>query len=109
MKFRVFIGLVFVVASSNLYAGEVAKGEIEEIYNTVSGKKEFGVRMSADSTGPCAGQWVRFREANFPDNIESYKFAFSMAMTAIATGKKIRAHNYSNNECDGVTFMGLYK
>ena len=109
MKLNNILGFIFFGISLNINAGEIARGNIDEMYNSLSGQNAFGILMSATSLGPCAGRWVKIQEANFPNNIESYKFAFSMAMTAIATGKKIRIHNYSSDSCDGATFIGLYK
>jgi len=109
MKAKIFLAVILSVLLTNVEAGQVAYGEIEEMANTISGHKLFAIKMSASSTGPCAGQWVQITESSFGTNIEAYKFAFSMAAMAIASGKKIRAHNYSSDSCSGVTFIGVYK
>ncbi|GEM_PF-1730401 len=107
MQLKLLIALCVFVSLS--HAGQVAKGHIDEMVNQVNNNKNFGVKMSATSTGPCAGQWVWFNEANFSGNLESYKFAFSLAATALVSDKEVRIHNYTNDACDGVTFIGLYK
>lgn len=109
MKLRTFLTLGIFVFSSSCYAGEVAKGQIIEVANLIGQDKLFSIKMSPDSTGPCAGQWVKFKEENFAGNLENYKFAFSIALTALASDKKVRVHNYINDTCDGVTFIGVYK
>ena len=71
--------------------------------------KEFSVRLSAGATGPCANQWMSIHETNFGGNLESYKFAFSLVAMAFASDKKTRIHNYSSDDCEGATFVGIYK
>lgn len=100
---------LFSLIAVGTQAGQVARGQIDEMVNLIGVEKLFSIRMSASSAGPCAGQWVKFKESNFAGNLESYRFAFSLAATAIVSGKSIRVHNYSGNSCDGVTFIGLYK
>jgi hypothetical protein len=92
-----------------IFAGEIARGKVEEVINIAGTDKQFAVKMSAGSTGPCAGQWIYFKESNPNQNIDNYKFAFSLATTALVADKKIRIHNYPSNTCDGATFIGLYK
>ncbi|MDX1303030.1 DUF5992 family protein [Photobacterium sp.] len=109
MKLRVMFLVIGLLLSSTSYAGEVARGEIDELVNLIGNERLFAVFMSTSSSGPCAGKWVRFKEANFGNNPEGYKFAFSMAATALASGKKVRLHNYLSDSCDGVTFIGVSK
>ena len=101
---------VLFVFSSISYAGQVAYGDIVEIANIAGSDEQFAIRMSTDSTGDCAGsgQWLFFRKDNFIENNDSYKFAFSMATAALMANKKVRIHNYADNKCDGVTFIGVY-
>lgn len=109
MKTRVLCALLLLGGWLNVEAGEVAKGSIDEVVNLIGSEKLFALKMSSNSRGPCAGTWVKFKKSNFESNLESYNFAFSMATAALISGKKIRVHNYTNDSCDGVTFIGLYK
>jgi predicted Na+-dependent transporter len=106
---KLLIPVVLCVLASNIQAGEIARGQVEEVVNIIGSEKLFGVILSASASGVCAGKWIRFKEINFGDNSESYKFAFSMATTAVVSGKNVRVHNYSSDSCDGATFIGLYK
>jgi hypothetical protein len=107
---KLLILTVSLVLSSISYAGQVAYGDIIEIVNIAGTRDEFGIRMSVDSTGDCTGpdKWIFFKKDNFTDNNESYKFAFSIATAALMANKKVRVHNYTDNQCDGVTFIGVF-
>jgi hypothetical protein len=109
MKSKFLHAVLLLAITSSIHAGELAKGQVEEVVNIIGSEKVFGVRLSESASGVCAGQWVRFKEANFGSNTESYKFAFSMATAAVVSGKNVRIHNYTDNSCDGATFIGLYK
>lgn len=104
-----FFLAILLLLSFTANAGQIAKGEVSEVVNLIGSGEVFGVRLSKDSSGVCAGEWIVFRQSNFNGNIESYRFAFSMATTALVSGKQVRIHNYKNDACDGPTFIGLYK
>ncbi|WP_444997612.1 DUF5992 family protein [Aliikangiella sp. IMCC44359] len=109
MKFRVAISCIIGLTMSGANAGQIGIGKVEEITNIIGSSKAFGIKMSSDATGVCAGQFIQIQESNFGGNLEAYKFAFSLANTALAANKRIRIHNYSNDDCNGATFIGLYK
>jgi hypothetical protein len=110
MKLSTSITTAILLTFTNAsFAGEIAKGKVEEVLNIVGSEKQFGINMSSGATGPCAGQWIYFKESNPSQNIDNYKFAFSLATTALVADKRIRIHNYSSDTCDGATFIGLYK
>lgn len=107
MKGRLVISLVSFLPFGAL-AGEIAKGEVSEVVNVLGAEKMFAVHLKQGANGVCGNTWIKIREANFNGNIESYKFAFSLATTALFTNKKIRTHNYTDDACDGATFICLF-
>lgn len=97
------------ILSGNAVAGEIANGKVEEVTNIVGNEKQFGIKLSAGSSGVCAGGFMYIKASSFGDDIDSYKQAFSLATTALVADKRIRVHNYTGDSCHGATFIGLYK
>ncbi|MCG7547476.1 DUF5992 family protein [Pseudoalteromonas sp. Of7M-16] len=88
-------------------AGELVRDAvITEVASTSSNKDVFYVKLSG-GTGPCANGSVEF-PANKSQSEQSYNQAFSIALAASMSGKKVRIHNYSNNECSQANFIGVF-
>ena len=92
-------------------AGELIKdATIVEVSNTSSGGPDFAIILQG-GTGVCASTTtalIKFPEpANQSD--DSYKQAFSLALSALTTGMKVRVHNFADNSCAGASFIAVSK
>ena len=88
-------------------AGELVRNAvITEVASSGDNKDVFYVKLKG-GTGPCANGSVEF-PANKSQSEKSYNQAFSIALAAAMSGKMIRIHNYSNNECSGANFIGVF-
>jgi hypothetical protein len=88
-------------------AGELVKGAtILEVASSNGNQDVFWVRFSG-GTGPCANASVDF-PASKSQSKESYNQSFSIALSAAATGSKIRVHNYEDDNCQGANFISVY-
>jgi len=96
-----------ILISSISNAGELVKGAtVLEVASSNSNRDVFWVRISG-GVGPCANISVDF-PANKSQSKESYNQSFSIALAAATTGKKIRVHNYEDNNCQGANFISIY-
>lgn len=99
--------------SMNLYAGELVRNAIiVEIANTNNNTKDFAMFLEG-GTGICntsARYIISFPENKFQSQSqESYKQAFSLALSAFATGKKVRIHNFEDDSCNKANFISVSK
>lgn len=86
-------------------AGELTRdATVLEVANHATGGKNFAVKIEG-GTGVCTG-WVYFFEDQAP-SAATYNQAFSIALTAVTAGKKVRIHNYTDDSCTGATFISL--
>ena len=100
--------------SMGLTAGElVNSATVVEVANTNYNSKDFAIFLEG-GTGVCAtsGRYsIVFPEHKFltTQSQESYNQAFSIALSAMATGGKVRIHNFEGNECDKANFIAVSK
>lgn len=107
MLVRIFIFSIFLLSPFFVLAGELVRGAtIIEVASSSNNNDVFYVKLSG-GTGPCANGSVLFPAAKSQSK-ESYNQAFSIALTAVTSGKKIRIHNYENDTCTGANFIGIY-
>ncbi|MBU1619312.1 MAG: hypothetical protein KJ556_03375 [Gammaproteobacteria bacterium] len=92
--------------STNVLSGELTKNAtVLEVANHATGNgKNFAIKIEG-GTGPCSG-WVYFMEDKAPSSA-TYNQAFSMALAALAGDKKVRIHNYTDDDCTGATFIAI--
>lgn len=100
--------LMLAVCSMPVLSGQLLVGKVVEVANTSNNTKDFVLRLS-DSSGVCSGvTWIRFPEAKKQSD-DSYKQAFSIALTALSTGDNVRIHNFEDDSCDGANFISIFK
>lgn len=93
-------------ASAFSNAGELVRDTIiAEVSNTSSGGPDFSLRIEG-GLGPCADQLIKFPESKKASD-ESNGQAFSIALAAFATGKKVRIHNFEDDDCFGASFIAI--
>ncbi|MCG9680933.1 MULTISPECIES: DUF5992 family protein [Vibrio] len=115
MNFGKLILATAIISISSLgVAGQLVKDVqlLEVASNATNGGKSFAVLIDGGN-GVCAGtptakQWIYFPEAKF-NSIASYNQSFSLALTALTTGKSVRIHNYADNSCTGADFISISK
>ena len=95
------------IFSSVAFAGELVKGAtILEVASSASNKDVFYIQLSG-GTGPCANGSIIFPAAKSQSK-ESHNQAFSIALAAVTSSRKVRVHNYENDSCYGANFIGIY-
>ena len=108
-KILSFSSLMF---ACNCLAGELVREAIvaEVASNGTANAVNFGVRVEG-GTGLCTN-WIFFpqtKSASLHLSEATYNHAFSLATTALATGQKVRIHNYTGNECNGADLISVSK
>ena len=104
---KIKAAILSVLISNSALGGELVNGAtIEEVANTSSNTKVFFIRIKG-GVGPCANKFMTF-PASKSQSPESYERAFSIALAATASGKRIRVHNYDDNDCNGASFISMY-
>ena len=98
---------VLLVTPLTCGAGQlITNATILEVANTNNNGPDFAIRMEGGS-GVCASStWISFPE-NKKQSDDSYKQAFSIALTALTTGKKVRIHNFEDDSCSGANFISI--
>ena len=98
------LGLSFI--SLNAAAGEIAKDAIiTKLGNSSDGSADFYIRITG-GTGVCANSLIKFPESKQASEASNNQ-AFSLALTAMTTGKKIRLANFQDNNCHGANFIEM--
>ncbi|WP_064791924.1 DUF5992 family protein [Shewanella woodyi] len=106
MNLKYIVVLLLFFTSQQVTSGELVRGAtIIEIASSSSNQDVFYLSLSG-GTGPCAGKSILF-PASKSQSKESYNQAFSIALAAAASGKKIRAHNYEDDSCREANFIGM--
>ncbi|KAF7763155.1 hypothetical protein PUND_b0495 [Pseudoalteromonas undina] len=106
MFIRVLIFFGFLIVSTPVFCGELVRGAtVTEVASSSSNMDVFYLKLSG-GTGPCANSSVIF-PAIKSQSKESYNQAFSIALAAVSSGKKIRVHNYEDDSCHGANFIGI--
>jgi hypothetical protein len=105
--FKRILLLSLLMCSNSGISGELVSGAtIYEVASSSSNKDVFYIKLSG-GTGPCANKSVEFPSSKSQSK-ESYNQAFSIALAALSSGKKIRVHNYEDASCLGANFIGIY-
>jgi len=106
MKTLVFI-LVVCLFPVHAYAGELIQGAtVVEVANTYNNGADFAIKVEG-GTGVCStASYIVFPESK-QQSADSNKQAFSIALTALTTGRKVRIHNFEDNACDGANFISI--
>ena len=112
MKSKLLTIATFLV-SMNIGAGElVTNATIVELGNTNNNTKDFGMFLKG-GRGICStsGRYrIVFPESKMgSQSTESYNQSFSIALSALATGMKVRIHNFEDNSCNGANFISVTK
>ena len=95
------------IFSSVAFAGELVKGAtILEVASSASNEDVFYIRLSG-GTGPCANSSVIFPAVKSQSK-DSHNQAFSIALAAVTSARKVRIHNYENDSCYGANFISIY-
>jgi len=98
---------LWTVAVFSVRAGDILIGGIvTRVANTNGNSDSFQVLTTGD-TGPCAGNnWIVFpRSSAASDGVHNR--AYSTAITAMMSGKKILIHNYQNDACTGAVYIEI--
>lgn len=87
----------------------VTDATVVEIGNTAGNADLFYVETSGGA-GPCANQQIRFKLSN-AGSPEIFNRAFSMALTAYASGAKVSIYDYHEiqSDCDHAEGFKLVK
>ncbi len=56
-----------------------------------------------------AGEWIVFEKSYFGSNPEAYTRAYTLAMTAYATGSTVKIYNLNSDSCNGATSIQIFK
>ena len=96
------------------FAGQLITGAtVIEVANTSYNSPDFAVIVEGGIPTPnnCeqGGRIIfTFPEAKKQSD-ESYKQAFTIALTALSTGKTVRIHNFEDDSCSGANFISISK
>ena len=92
-------------------AGELIRdATIIEVANTNNNGADFAIMLQG-GTGPCLSPIrtvITFPESKKQSD-ESYSQSFTIALTALANGMKVRVHNFEDNSCTGANFISISK
>ena len=105
--FRLLFATVLCFATLTCQAGELLRdGTVVEVANTYGGAADFAIRVTG-GTGVCANNvWIVFPESKAV-SANSYKQAISTALLAFSANKKVRIHNFEDNNCYGANFISV--
>ena len=104
--FNKLIAVSLCSLSVNCLAGELIRdATITEVTNNSSNGADFSIRTEG-GTGVCIGELIAFPEAKSQSQASTNQ-AFSIALAAFISKKKIRAHNYDDNGCRGASFIAI--
>ncbi|GAB5386996.1 MAG: hypothetical protein Alis3KO_41190 [Aliiglaciecola sp.] len=96
--------LPFFVEANGTYI--VKNAVITSIANTSGNSEKFTIWVEGGS-GSCANSIIVFpRTAASSDEI--YSRAYSAALTAFTSGKKIWVHNYEGDQCNNASYIRLF-
>ena len=87
----------------------VSNATITHVANTAGNYPVFAVQV-AGGTGPCsngATTWIQFPVASGAD-VDQHRRAYAAAMTALVTGMHVSIYNYTNDNCDGASYIDLF-
>ena len=97
---------LFIISGYSVAGELIINAEIVEVANTYGGEQDFTVRLEG-GTGICSSSpWIIFPESKKQSDA-SYQQAFSIALAAMTTGKKVRIHNFESDSCYGANFISI--
>ena len=101
--------LLCILDSSFANAGDLLNSAtITSITNVGANQDRFVVYFTG-GTGVCSdNKFIKF-PMDAAVSKEAHARAFSLAMTALTTGMKVRFHNYENNSCDRASYIQISK
>jgi hypothetical protein len=107
---KFLIGLLTFSIAQIATAEYLVKGAtVSEVSNTAGNEELFYISVSG-GTGRCADSQIRFPLADAGSE-KIYDRAFSIALTAYASGEKINIYDYSESstDCNGAESIRLIK
>lgn len=91
-------------------AGYIVVGAtVTHVSSTNGNNQAFQVQV-AGGTGPCAnatGSWVIFPLSAAAD-ADAHKRAYAAALLALTTGMRVTFVNYSNDSCNGASYVDIH-
>lgn len=84
---------------------------IIDVASSIDNGASFAVLLSG-GTGKCTvgvngvGPWVAFPEAK-AQSPTAYRHSYALALLALSSGKKVRIHNYTDDNCYGANFISV--
>jgi hypothetical protein len=97
--------LMKILCLSTLWAASVDAGDlvidgtVTKVANTSSNLTNFAILVSGGSLNICAPGWINFPVSAAAD-VEVHKRAYANALLALATGARVRVHNYAGSTCE---------
>lgn len=93
------------------FSGElIREATVIEVANTNNNGADFAIRLQGGS-GPCVSATETPTTITFPESKkqsdDSYQQAFSIALAAVASGMKVRVHNFEDDSCAGANFISI--
>ncbi|ABU70935.1 DUF5992 family protein [Vibrio campbellii] len=102
-----FVLPLLLFSTSALSGDIVNNGVITEVRNTGSNVDMFEIVVS-NGTGPCSGKTIKFPRSDAVTK-EVHDRAFSTALTAFASGSKVRVYNYRDDTCNHAVYISIRK
>ncbi|MCJ8274163.1 MAG: DUF5992 family protein [Psychrosphaera sp.] len=107
IKSLVFGGSMLITSLAN--AGElINSATVTSVANVASNIDQFVIYFSG-GTGVCTTQDYIIFPADAAISKEAHNRAYSLVLTALTTGMKVKIHNYESNACDRATFVQVSK
>ncbi len=112
------LSLVLLVSALQVQAGWLAEGvTVYQVANSISPQfnspsnstDRFALKVTGGTLDVCQGAWIVFEKSYFGSNPEAYTRAYTLAMTAYATGSKVKVHNLNSDSCNGATSIQIFK
>jgi len=106
--------IISIILSFNSTAGELVRdAEVIEVSNTNNNGPDFSIRINGGVWTTTSSTCSLTTGIIFPESksqsSDSHKQAFSIALTALTTGKKVRIHNFEDDTCTGANFISISK
>ena len=100
------IAVLLLSLSLHGVAGELIRdATVTEVNNNSSNGADFSIR-TAGGTGICTGELIAFPEVKSQSEASTNQ-AFSIALAAFMSQKKVRVHNYDDDHCRGASFIAI--
>jgi len=97
-----FLALIFPVSAMSGHI--ITSAKVIGVGNTYNGSADFTIKLK-DAVGPCStAGYITFPESKKISDA-SYQQAFSIALSALATGQNVRILNFDNDNCNEASFI----